>query len=85
MSETNRAGYNARTENEVPPADKRPALDELTEAEREAFETVEMGDIGPREFARETDRSPGTVSNLLRQARLKVELAEARETGGEQA
>ena len=81
MSETNRAGDNARTDNEVPPADKRPALDELTEAEREVFETVEMGDVGPREFARETDRSSGTVSNLLRRARLKIELAEAREDG----
>jgi len=83
MSETNRTGREARTESEVPPADKRPALDELTESEREVFETVEMGEPGVREFARETDRHPTTIQTLLRRARLKLELAEARDDGGD--
>lgn len=45
----------------------------LTEAEREAYEKVEEGHWGGREFARHTDRSPGTLSNLLRRARQKLE------------
>jgi DNA-directed RNA polymerase specialized sigma24 family protein len=42
---------------------------ELTDAEREVWEAVDCGDYGVREYARETDRSPGTLSNLLRRAR----------------
>ena len=83
MSETNRTGNNARTDRKVPPANKRPALDELTEAEREVFETVEMGEPGVREFARETERHPSTVMTLLRRARQKIELAETRDTEDE--
>ena len=83
MSETNRTGSEARTEAEVPPANKRPALDELTKSEREVFETVEMGEPGVREFARETDRHPSTVQTLLRRARLKIKLAKARNDGGD--
>nr|WP_244995571.1 sigma factor-like helix-turn-helix DNA-binding protein [Halomicroarcula pellucida] len=49
----------------------------LTEAEREVFEAVGMGQYGPREYARETGRAPGTVGNLLRRAREKVEVTGA--------
>jgi len=52
-----------------------PDLSKLTPAEREAFETVELqADVGPREFADKTDRSPGTVSNLLRRAWNKLDI-----------
>ncbi|MFC7057994.1 RNA polymerase sigma factor [Halovenus salina] len=47
-------------------------LSELTEAEREVYEAVEQDGIGPREYARKTGRSPGTVGNLLARARQKV-------------
>lgn len=47
-------------------------LEELTEAEREAFIAVERGEYGVREYARETSRRPGTVGNLLARARDKV-------------
>jgi DNA-directed RNA polymerase specialized sigma24 family protein len=52
---------------------ERPALHLLTPAERDAFEAVDMGEYGPREYARNTGRSPGTVSNLLRRARDKLD------------
>lgn len=45
---------------------------DLTDAEREVVEAIEAGEYGPREYARETGRSPGTVSNLLRRAREKT-------------
>lgn len=54
--------------------DYEPDLSELTDAERDVYEAVGMGQYGPREYARETDRSPGTVGNLLRRARQKVEV-----------
>lgn len=44
----------------------------LTEAETDAWTAVEEGEKGVREYARETDRSPGTVGNLLARARQKV-------------
>ena len=47
-------------------------LEELTDAEREVYVKVERGNLGPRELARETDRSPGTIGNLLSRARSKV-------------
>jgi DNA-directed RNA polymerase specialized sigma24 family protein len=50
-----------------------PDLGVLTEAEREAYEAVERGECGVREFARRTDRRPGTVGNLLARAREKVD------------
>jgi len=50
-----------------------PDLSDLTEGERRAFEAVDLGDYGVREFARETGRRPGTVGNLLARARDKVE------------
>jgi DNA-directed RNA polymerase specialized sigma24 family protein len=48
-------------------------LSTLTTAEREVFVAVERSGRGVREYARQTDRSPGTVSNLLRRARSKTE------------
>lgn len=47
-------------------------VDPLTEAEREVWDAVEFGPYGPREYARKTDRSPGTVGNLLARARAKI-------------
>jgi DNA-binding CsgD family transcriptional regulator len=44
----------------------------LTDAEAEVYEACVRGDSGVREYARGTDRSPGTVGNLLRRARDKV-------------
>lgn len=49
----------------------------LSPAEREVFRMVERGPYGPREYARQTDRSPGTVGNLLRRARRKLEEVES--------
>ena len=49
---------------------------DLNPAELDAYLTCDLGDVSVREFARYTDRSPGTVGNLLRWAREKV--------GGEQ-
>jgi DNA-directed RNA polymerase specialized sigma24 family protein len=46
--------------------------DPLTDAERRAYEAVENGGYGVREFARWTNRAPGTVGNLLRRARAKI-------------
>jgi len=48
-------------------------LSDLTDAERDVFEAIEKGEYGPREYADETGRSPGTVGNLLRRARDKLE------------
>jgi len=47
-------------------------LSALTDAEREVYQAVEQDGIGPREYARKTGRSPGTVGNLLSRARQKV-------------
>jgi len=47
-------------------------LSVLTEAERDAYQAVESGEYGEREYARKTGRSPGTVGNLLRRARDKL-------------
>lgn len=55
--------------------DFEPDLSPLTEAEREVYEAVGMGQYGPREYARKTGRSPGTVGNLLRRAREKLEVS----------
>ncbi|MCL9812572.1 sigma-70 family RNA polymerase sigma factor [Natranaeroarchaeum aerophilus] len=54
--------------------EKYPVLEILSEAELEAYEAVELGTSGVREFARQTDRKPGTISTLLRRARRKVKL-----------
>jgi len=50
----------------------RPPLHVLTEAERDAYEAVEIGPYNGREYARNTGRSWGTVSNLLMRARDKL-------------
>lgn len=47
--------------------------DSLTEQEREDYRAVEIDGVGVRERARERDVSPGTLSNILRRAREKVE------------
>ena len=44
----------------------------LTDAERAVYEACVDGEMGVREFARETNRRPGTVGNLLRRARLRL-------------
>lgn len=48
-------------------------LAELTDTEREVFVAIERGDTGVREFARRTGRKPGTVGNLLKRARLRLD------------
>jgi len=53
--------------------DYEPSVDDLTDAEYRVWMAVEDQDWGVREYARETERSPGTVGNLLRRAREKVE------------
>lgn len=50
-------------------SDFGPDLSDLTEAEYEVYMAVENCGYGPREYASETNRSPGTVGNLLRRAR----------------
>ncbi|KAA9405943.1 sigma-70 family RNA polymerase sigma factor [Haloarcula sp. CBA1131] len=57
--------------------DYEPDLSSLTDAEREVYEAVGMGQYGPREYARKTGRSPGTVGNLLGRAREKLEVVPA--------
>lgn len=48
-------------------------LEELTPAEREVYREIELkGKIGPRELAKQSGRSPGTVGNLLSRAREKL-------------
>ncbi|MHB9287340.1 sigma-70 family RNA polymerase sigma factor [Halobacteriales archaeon Cl-PHB] len=51
---------------------ERPPLHVLTPAERDAFEAVEMNGRNGRQYARDTGRSWGTVSNLLMRARDKL-------------
>lgn len=48
-------------------------LEELTDAERDAYEAVEEDGKGVTEYARETERSKGTVGNLLARAKDKLE------------
>lgn len=53
-----------------------PDLSVLTDAERDAYEAVELGEKGPREYQRDQGySSPGTVSNLLARAREKLEVS----------
>ena len=53
--------------------DYEPDLSELTKSERQAYEACVIGDMGVREYARFTDRKPGTVGNLLRRARRRLD------------
>jgi DNA-directed RNA polymerase specialized sigma24 family protein len=48
-------------------------LSALSDGERNVYEAVEIEGYGPRELARKTGRSPGTIGNLLRRARRKLE------------
>jgi DNA-directed RNA polymerase specialized sigma24 family protein len=52
--------------------DDQEPINQLTDAEREVWDEVETGPYGAREYAEATDRSPGTISNLLRRARETV-------------
>ena len=52
--------------------DFRPDLSELTEAEREAYVACRENGTGVREFARKTERRPGTIGNLLARAEAKL-------------
>ncbi|WP_225334898.1 sigma-70 region 4 domain-containing protein [Halomicrobium urmianum] len=47
-------------------------LTTLTPAQQDAYLHVDLGGEGVREYARRTDRSPGTVGNLLADARENV-------------
>ena len=48
-------------------------LSELTEAERAVYVAVEREGIAVRQLARDTDRRPGTIGNLLKRARLRLD------------
>ena len=48
-------------------------LSDLTDAEKEAYRACRIRGKGVRAFARQTDRRPGTVGNLLARAEEKVE------------
>lgn len=48
-------------------------LSALSDAERDAYEAVEIDGYGVREYARRTGRSKGTIGNLLRRARKKLD------------
>ena len=50
-----------------------PDLSELTAAEREAYVACRENGVGVREFARRTERRPGTIGNLLARAEAKLE------------
>lgn len=47
-------------------------LSVLTTKERQAYVAIRVNGTGVREHARATDRSPGTVGNLLRRAERKM-------------
>jgi DNA-binding CsgD family transcriptional regulator len=57
-------------------ADELADLTDCTRAEAEVLAAVRYGHRGVREFARETNRSPGTVGNLLARGRRKIDGAE---------
>ena len=46
---------------------------DLTPAELDAYLHCQLGSLGVREYARQTDRKPGTLGNLLRRARETLE------------
>jgi hypothetical protein len=53
--------------------DYAPDLSALTDAEYAAYMAVNDCGYGVREYARETERAPGTVGNLLARADAKLE------------
>ncbi|MEA5388353.1 helix-turn-helix domain-containing protein [Haloarculaceae archaeon H-GB11] len=48
-------------------------FDHLSPAELDAYLTCDEAGVGVRRYARQSGRSPGTVGNLLRRAREKIE------------
>lgn len=52
-------------------------LSVLSDAQREVYEAVEQDGYGMREYARKTGRSAGTVGNLLRRARRRLDGGES--------
>lgn len=60
--------------------DYEPDLSILTDAERDAYEACVHGGEGVREYARRTDRTAGTVGNLLRRARRRLDGEEVSDT-----
>jgi DNA-directed RNA polymerase specialized sigma24 family protein len=48
-------------------------LSKLTDAEQEVYKAVEREGASVRQLARDTDRRPGTVGNLLKRARLRLD------------
>jgi hypothetical protein len=50
----------------------RPTLERLTPSETAAYVACEWNEYAPREFARETDRTPSTARTLLMRARRKM-------------
>ncbi|MFP8891479.1 RNA polymerase subunit sigma-24 [Natrialbaceae archaeon A-CW2] len=50
-----------------------PDLSMLTDAERKAYVACREKDVGVREFARRTNRRPGTIGNLLARAEARLE------------
>ena len=48
-------------------------LSRLTEGQRRAYVAVRLNGVGVREHARQTDREPGTVGNLLRRAEKRLD------------
>ena len=63
MSQTRLSNYGAQTSVD---------LSVLTPAERRAYVAIRLNGSGVREHSRATDRSPGTVGNLLRRAERKM-------------
>lgn len=55
-------------------------LSVLTDAERSAYETCVLDGHGVREYARKTERKPGTIGNLLRRARRRLSGGEVADT-----
>ena len=47
-------------------------LTQLTKAERRAYVAIRLNGAGVREHARQTNRSPGTIGNLIRRAEEKM-------------
>ena len=48
-------------------------LSVLTDAERKVYVAVRLNGVGVRKHARETERSPGTIGNLLYRAEQRFE------------
>jgi hypothetical protein len=53
--------------------DDSERYDELPPAQLDAYLACQLGDVGVREYARQTGRAPGTLGNHLRRARDTLE------------